>query len=251
MQLYTKLLSGVAAILLDLDGTLVDSNEAQARAWVDVFSDYGHRLDVISLRPLLGMETRALVAQAVGPVSEDMARHLDALRWRILQERYLHLVHPVEKASELLVLLKLRGLSTFLVSRAEPAERRALLARGGLLEHLRNDFQVPAGTSQVGLLLARLAGHELEPGQCLFIGDSVHDGQAAREAGMRFLAVEGKGGRIVGLGNGGPVAPSVGAIFRALSTESLSNSHRLFNRCSLAAQPETPLTLSASPTGTR
>lgn len=219
MHPYTKLLSGAAAILFDLDGTLIDSNEAQARAWADVFAGYGHRLDARSLKPLLGLETRALVARAVGPVSEEMAAHLDGLRWKTLRRRYLSLVHPVAKSNELLVLLRLRGLSTFLVSQAGPQEQKALLCRGGL----EGQFPVP-GRTVVGrrkgdLLLSCLAGHELEPGQCLVVADSVDDGYAAREAGMRFLAVEGREGGEVGLGYGATVAPSLGALFRALSAE--------------------------------
>ena len=34
-------LCAVHGVLLDVDGTLVDSNDAHARAWVKAFSEYG------------------------------------------------------------------------------------------------------------------------------------------------------------------------------------------------------------------
>jgi beta-phosphoglucomutase-like phosphatase (HAD superfamily) len=32
------------AVLLDIDGTLIDSNDAHARAWVDTLAQFGHEV---------------------------------------------------------------------------------------------------------------------------------------------------------------------------------------------------------------
>ena len=43
------------AVLLDVDGTLVDSNDAHAHAWVDALAESGRRVDFLRARPLVGM----------------------------------------------------------------------------------------------------------------------------------------------------------------------------------------------------
>ena len=43
------------AVLLDVDGTLVDSNPAHAHAWVEALAASGRRVDLLRVRPLVGM----------------------------------------------------------------------------------------------------------------------------------------------------------------------------------------------------
>src|SRR6188474_880940 len=43
------------AVLLDVDGTLVDSNAAHAHAWVEALAASGRRVDFLRVRPLVGM----------------------------------------------------------------------------------------------------------------------------------------------------------------------------------------------------
>jgi beta-phosphoglucomutase-like phosphatase (HAD superfamily) len=43
------------AVLVDVDGTLVDSNAAHAHAWVEALAASGRRVDFLRVRPLVGM----------------------------------------------------------------------------------------------------------------------------------------------------------------------------------------------------
>ena len=43
------------AVLLDIDGTLVDSNAAHAAAWSDALAAHGRRHSPEEIRPLIGM----------------------------------------------------------------------------------------------------------------------------------------------------------------------------------------------------
>lgn len=220
MEKYNKLFEGVAAVLFDLDGTLVISNEAHAKAWVDVFADHGHKLDLATVKSLIGKGGDKLVRDAIGEVSEEQVETLDKRRSEIFRETYLREVTPVDKANELIVLLKDRGLRVMLATAAGKEDRDALLARGDL----KGQFHDAADADQVDeskpapdTLLACLEGTELRPEQCLLIGDTPYDGQAAYQAGMKFLAVETGGWTADGLGNAAMVVPSVTAIYRALS----------------------------------
>jgi beta-phosphoglucomutase-like phosphatase (HAD superfamily) len=42
-------------VLFDVDGTLIDSNTAHARAWTESLREYGVAVDVLQIRPLIGM----------------------------------------------------------------------------------------------------------------------------------------------------------------------------------------------------
>jgi beta-phosphoglucomutase-like phosphatase (HAD superfamily) len=44
-----------SGVMLDIDGTFVLSNDAQAQAWVEAFTAFGHELEFNQVRPLIGM----------------------------------------------------------------------------------------------------------------------------------------------------------------------------------------------------
>ena len=54
------------AVLFDIDGTLVDSNDAHARAWVRAFHDEGLEISFEQVRPLIGMGGDQLVPRVSG-----------------------------------------------------------------------------------------------------------------------------------------------------------------------------------------
>src|SRR5436190_865668 len=60
------------AVILDVDGTLVDSNDAHAHAWVDAFAESGRMVPFAHIRSLIGMGGDKLVDAAA---SRDEAPH--------------------------------------------------------------------------------------------------------------------------------------------------------------------------------
>lgn len=132
MEIYDKLFEGVAAVLFDLDGTLVDSNEAHARAWLDVFAEHGHQLELPLVKSLIGLGGDKLVRQAIGEVGDEQAEAMDQRRSEVFRQKYLRDVYPIDKGNELIVLLKERGLRVLLATAAGKQDREALLKRGGL-----------------------------------------------------------------------------------------------------------------------
>ncbi len=53
-------------VLLDIDGTLIDSNDAHARAWVAVASEFGYEVSFSIVRTLIGMGGDKLWPTAFG-----------------------------------------------------------------------------------------------------------------------------------------------------------------------------------------
>ena len=78
------------ALLLDIDGTLIDSNDAHAHAWVDTFREHGHEIPFDRVRPLIGMGGDRLLEELIGISDESPAgKRMSTDRKRILAEKYL------------------------------------------------------------------------------------------------------------------------------------------------------------------
>jgi len=48
-------MQSLRGVLLDIDGTLLDSNDAHALAWVDALEEHGISVPFERIRPLIGM----------------------------------------------------------------------------------------------------------------------------------------------------------------------------------------------------
>ena len=53
-------------VIFDIDGTLVDSNDAHAQSWVDTFAEAGYEVPFETVRPLIGMGADKLLPQTIG-----------------------------------------------------------------------------------------------------------------------------------------------------------------------------------------
>jgi beta-phosphoglucomutase-like phosphatase (HAD superfamily) len=62
------------AVLFDVDGTLIDSNDAHARAWVAALAEAGYDIPFERVRPLIGMGGDRIVPELVPGLSETPNR---------------------------------------------------------------------------------------------------------------------------------------------------------------------------------
>ena len=62
----------VRAVLLDVDGTLVDSNDAHAAAWVAAFARHGHDVSPADVRDAIGKGGDKLLRE-LASVSDESA----------------------------------------------------------------------------------------------------------------------------------------------------------------------------------
>jgi beta-phosphoglucomutase-like phosphatase (HAD superfamily) len=95
------------AVIFDVDGTLLNSVDEHARAWVDAFREYGHRVCFEQVRRQIGKGSDQLLP--VFMTSEEIEEYgeaLDSERGRILKDRYLSLMKPFPDVRGLLERLK-------------------------------------------------------------------------------------------------------------------------------------------------
>ena len=101
------ILDGFSAVLLDVDGTLVDSNDRHADAWTRAFHEAGYQVDPAEVRTAIGMGGDNLVPR-VSRLQADSpeGRRIAARRGQIFRGEYLPDLRPFPGARDLVVWLK-------------------------------------------------------------------------------------------------------------------------------------------------
>lgn len=180
-------------VLLDVDGTLIDSNDAHAASWADALREFGYALSVDRVRPTIGMGGDKLLPRLTGLDHEsDVAQRITARRKEIFHALYLPRLRAFPGAHELLERLKGAGLALVVATSAEKAELNALLEQAGLEELVdRKTSSSDADRSKPDpdIIRAALERGKLRPDEALMLGDTPYDVEAASNAGVDAVAL--------------------------------------------------------------
>jgi len=181
---------GVA--VLDIDGTLVDTNYHHAIAWFRAFRQHGFVLPLWRIHRHIGMGGDQLVAALAG---EGFDReHGDEVRAaeKVLYMELIGEVQPLKGARELIEDLKGNGHTVVLASSAKSDELEhylTLLDARQLADDWTDSSDVEATKPEPDLLLAALEKVGAQPKDAVMIGDSVWDCRAAKRARVRSVGV--------------------------------------------------------------
>jgi HAD superfamily hydrolase (TIGR01509 family) len=180
-------------VVLDVDGTLVDSNLAHARAWYEVLSEAGYTVSVEHLRRLIGMGSDKLLPAAIG-VEKDSAegKRLTQVRGKLFEECYLPRLKPTRGARELLEHLRANGHKLVVASSAENDELRALLDIVGaadLVQDTTTSSDVEESKPDPDVVQSALTKLGLPPERSVMLGDTPYDVEAASRAGVPIIGV--------------------------------------------------------------
>jgi phosphoglycolate phosphatase-like HAD superfamily hydrolase len=185
----------IRAVLFDVDGTLVDSNDQHARSWVDAFREAGYDVPFERVRPLIGMGGDRLLPEVVPGLSDEEGpgKSIAAARSRIFKERYLATVQPTRGARELLEATRARGWRSVVASSAKKDELDDLLARGGDLGPLidvastSDDAETSKPAPDIVDAALRKAG--ISAKDAVMVGDTKYDVEAAHRAHVPCVAL--------------------------------------------------------------
>lgn len=179
------------AALLDVDGTLVDTNYHHAIAWFRAFRDEGIAIPVWRAHRHLGMGGDQLVAAVAGDRAE--AELGDELRAG--HARHFHrLIDDVElmpDAQRLIEVLHGRDAAIVLASSASEDDLghfRSMIDRDDLISAATSSADVERTKPEPDLILAALEKVR-GTGRAVLVGDSTWDCEAARRAGVPAIAL--------------------------------------------------------------
>jgi HAD superfamily hydrolase (TIGR01509 family) len=187
------------AVLFDIDGTLVDSNDTHAHAWAEAFAAQGITVDFAKVRRSIGMGGDKLMP-AVSGVTEDSAlgKRIARRRGEIFKAKYLPTLKPFPGAADLVAALKSRGFTVVAASSAKKDELRALLAIAGaesLLDGATSSDDAEESKPDPDIIHAALQQARCEASEAVMIGDTPYDIEAATRAGVSTIAFRSGGWR--------------------------------------------------------
>jgi len=180
-------------IILDIDGTLVDSNDAHARAWAEALAEHHVNVSFDQIRWLIGMGGDKLLPKVSG-IAPDSPKGQAILqrRMQIFSTRYLPSLHALPGANELLHHMHRMELRMAVASSAKRAELDDLLKICGaddLIEHQTSSDDADRSKPDPDIVQAALQKLRLDHAVVVMLGDTPYDIESAGRAGVPLIAL--------------------------------------------------------------
>jgi len=184
--------SSPVTVLFDVDGTLVDSNDAHAHAWVAAFADHGVTVEFAHVRRCIGMGGDKLMP-AVSGIQETSARGaaISRRRGEIFKQQFLPHLEPFRDADRLVLAVTHRGHAAVAASSAQADELHALLAIAGaasLMNAATSSDDADESKPAPDIIQAAMRRAGTSPERVVMIGDTPYDLEAAQRAGIAMIA---------------------------------------------------------------
>lgn len=182
----------IRGVILDVDGTLIDSNDAHARAWVDAFAEFEFDVPYERVRSLVGMGGDNLLPEAIHLEKDSpTGAALSKRRGEIFEERYLGTINPFSGTRDLLKRMRDEGLKIAIGTSAQKKELEPLLKIADvtdLIDSRTSSDDAESSKPDPDIVEAALARLRLPAAEVLMVGDTPYDIEAAARAGVRTVA---------------------------------------------------------------
>lgn len=183
------------AIIFDIDGTLLDSVDLHAKAWQEAFQHFGHEIPFEELRSQVGKGGDHLIPVFLSNGElEEKQQVLDEFRSALFKKKYLPQVKPFPAVRQLFEKIKKNGQQVGIASSAKGDELQTYEKIAGvqdLVEVETSSADVKHSKPNPDIFEAAFERlHEdVQKKDVLVVGDSPHDAEAAKRAGMRIVGV--------------------------------------------------------------
>ena len=179
----------VRVVVLDVDGTLMDTNYLHTEAWARAFEEVGRRVPRARLHKQVGKGAALLISEFVE--DEETIEKIQDLHSEFYGELQEY-GHPLPGSKELISSLKERGYEVWFVTSAKDEElehHMQELEAEDRIDGVVNSSAVenPKPAPDIFEEALRRAGASAD--ETVAVGDAVWDVEAAREAGIRTVAV--------------------------------------------------------------
>jgi HAD superfamily hydrolase (TIGR01509 family) len=184
----------IGAILFDVDGTLVDSNDLHAAAWQETFRRFGVELPLQQIRDQIGKGGDNLIpALLPKEMAETRQEEMEAFRSELFQRDYLPRVVPFPGVRPLFERLFADGIKIVLATSAKAAElqfHENIIGCQDLIFAATSKDDVERSKPCPDIFAAALEKvAPLGKDEVRVVGDSPWDVKAAANAGLKAVAV--------------------------------------------------------------
>ena len=182
----------IRAVIFDLDGTLVDSNELHVLAWQETFRHFGKEIPLERLREQVGKGGDQYLPEFLTEKEmREFGEQADKYRGEIFKKKYLAQVRPFPKVRELFERVRGDGKKIALASSGKDSEvnhYEKLIGIDGLSDSVTSADQVAHSKPRSDVFLAALRTLDsLPPEEAVAIGDTPYDVQAAKKIDLPII----------------------------------------------------------------
>ncbi|MFL6233184.1 MAG: HAD family hydrolase [Thermoanaerobaculia bacterium] len=180
------------AVILDMDGTLLDSNEAHVKAWVEALREHGREVAEKDIWPWVGMGGDNLLPAAVGISKESKeGKKIAETRGEIFRSRYLPHLKAFPEVRPLLERMKKDGLKLVVATSSpqdEVEKAVEIVGARDLLDDITSASDAGRSKPDPDVVKAALDRVGLPAEDAIMLGDTPYDIQAAGKVGISVIA---------------------------------------------------------------
>jgi HAD superfamily hydrolase (TIGR01509 family) len=179
-------------VLLDMDGTLIDSNDAHAHAWQRAFAENGEPFPYDEIRRRIGMGGDNLIPSLLGIEKEsELGARISERRGQLYRDEYFPRLRPFPDVRPLLERMRAAGLRLVIATSSPTEELEPAIDLAGirdLLEERTSADDADSSKPDPDIVQAALAELGLRQEEAVMLGDTPYDIAAAGQAGLGVIA---------------------------------------------------------------
>jgi HAD superfamily hydrolase (TIGR01509 family) len=181
------------AALLDVDGTLVDSNDAHAMAWLETLTEFDYDVTFDRVRELIGKGGDKLLHETIG-IQKESPEGAKVIKHRALlfKKRFLAGLRPFPGVRELAETLRVHGYRLVVATSATREEIDALLEIANvrdLIDDVRTSSDAKRSKPDPDIVEAALSASHCRASEAVMLGDTPYDVEAAAKANVITVAL--------------------------------------------------------------
>jgi HAD superfamily hydrolase (TIGR01549 family) len=182
----------IQAVIFDLDGTLVDSNELHVASWEEAFRHFGKRFSLEQLRKQIGKGSDQYLPEFLSEEEiKEFGKQLDEYRSELFTKDYLPRVRPFPKVRELFERIKEDGRQIALATSSKSSESKIykkLLHIEDLVDVETNADDANKSKPCPDIFEAALQKlGDPSPNESIVVGDTPYDVEAAQKIGLKTI----------------------------------------------------------------
>lgn len=181
------------AVIFDVDGTLIDSNDLHAKAWQRAFQHFGYDIPYEKLRSQIGKGGDNYIPYFLPP--EEYARigkEIESYRAELIKREYLAKMRPFPRVRELFQRIRAEGLRIALATSSkgdELAEYKRLLKIDGLVDDETSKDDAAHSKPAPDVFSAALERLGIVAKDAMAVGDTPYDAEACVKIGLPIIGL--------------------------------------------------------------
>ncbi len=187
-------------VILDVDGTLVLSNDTHAQAWIEAFAKFGYEVKFEEVRPLMGMGGDYIIPKFAPGLSDEEGKGKEITDYRkeLVLDKFVPKMSPANGAREMVLKLQEEGKRLIIATSASSKVLTSLLKVAKVDDILSEDDATSSDDAENSkpspdIVKAALKKFEMQPDEIVMIGDTPYDIEAANKAGIEVIAMRSGG----------------------------------------------------------